>query len=386
MAYKIGIDARKLQEPGTGDYIQHLVRGLAEIDADNSYVLFTGGNYDDEFGDLPGRFVTVTERSPVFSLRERVALSWRQLRERLDLYHATHYILPLWLPRRTVTTVYDIVDLLYPDFMPGRLSKYIAPAQIRATLSRSDQLLAASDSTKTDLVDYFDLPPSKIARIYPGIEDRFFATGDGSDRQALADLGLEGDYVLFRGDPRPHKNEERVLRAFAAATGGAASDVRLVGVGDRELSPERFEHLLSTLELKGRTHWFDADAEAHLPALLRGARLFVYPTLYEGLALPVVEAMACGVPVVTSRNATLRELAESSAKLVEPSSVESLAGAIGWCLNDKTLASNLAADGLERSRDFRWRRVAEQTLEVYGKTLSNGGGRPLLRARREPSS
>jgi glycosyltransferase involved in cell wall biosynthesis len=386
LAYRIGIDARKLKEPGTGDYIQQLVRGLAEIDADNTYILFTGGQYDDEFEDLPERFVTVTERSPVFSLRERLALSWRQLRERLDLYHATHYILPLWLPRRTVTTVYDIVDLLYPDFMPGRLSKYVAPAQIRVTLSRSDRLVAGSDNTKSDLVDYFDLSARKIERIYPGIDQRFSALSEDTDRQVLTELGLEGEYVLFRGDPRPHKNEELVLRAFAAATRGSGSAVRLVGIGDRELSPERFEYLLGALELKERTHWFDADVETHLPALLRGARLFVYPTLYEGLALPVVEAMACGVPVVASRNATLCEMAENSAKLVEPSSLESLAGAIGWCLNDKRLASHLAADGLERSKDFRWRRVAEQTLEVYRSALSNGGGRTLLRARRESPS
>ncbi len=335
MAYRIGIDARQLQELETGNYIQQLVRALAEIDADNTYILFTGGRYEDEFEDLPERFVKVTERSPVFSLRERLALSWRQIGEHLDLYHATHYILPIWLPKRTVTTVYDIVDLLYPDFMPGRLSKYVAPAQIRATLSRSDGLLAGSENTKKDLIDYFDVPERKITRVYPGIESRFFESDAAEDRKVIAELGIEGDYVLFRADPRAHKNEERLLRAFAAATPGG-SEVRLVGIGDRELSPERFDYLLSTLELKGRTHWFDAEAEIHLPALLRASRLFVYPTLYEGLALPVVEAMACGAPVVTSRNAALRELAEGAAKLVEPSSVEDLAGAIGWCLNDQS--------------------------------------------------
>lgn len=384
MAYRIGIDARQLQELETGNYIQQLVRALAEIDVDNTYVLFTGARYEDQFEDLPERFVTVTERSPVFSLRERLALSWRQIGEHLDLYHATHYILPLWLPKRTVTTVYDIVDLLYPDFMPGRLSKYVAPAQIRATLSRSDGLLAGSENTKQDLIDYFDVPERKITRVYPGIESRFCESDATEDRAVIAELGIEGDYVLFRADPRAHKNEERVLRAFASATPGG-STVRLVGVGDRELSPERFDHLLSTLDLKGRTHWLDAEAENHLPALLRGARLFVYPTLYEGLALPVVEAMACGVPVVTSRNAALRELAEGAAKLVEPSSVEDLAGAIGWCLNDEALASSLASHGLERASDFRWRRVAEQTLEVYRDTLSNGGARSLLRGLREQS-
>jgi len=386
LPYRIGIDARQLQDPGPGAYIRNLVRGLAQIDEDNTYVLFVGGRYDGELEGLPERFAMVTERSPVFSLRERVALSWRQYEQRLDLYHATHYTLPIWVPSRTVTTVYDIVDLFYPDFMPGRLSKYVAPAQIRATLSRSHRIIAASESTKEDLVDYFDLRPRKIASVYPGIDDAYGPDDDGDDHRIREELGLPGDYVLFRGDPRPHKNEECVLSAFAAATRGGDAQPHLVGIGDREIGGARFAHLLARLDLASRVHWLDADAEVHLPALLRGARLFLYPTLYEGLALPVVEAMACGVPVVTSRNAALREVAENAAKLVEPSSVDSLAGAIGWCLNDRVLAASLAADGLRRAAGFRWSRVAEQTLEVYEAALSNGGARSRLLNRREPAS
>ncbi|MCZ6727475.1 MAG: glycosyltransferase family 1 protein [Acidobacteria bacterium] len=384
MPYNIGIDARRLFEPRIGRYVQNLVRSLAGIDEDNIYSLFVGERYDGEFDDLPANFVRVVERSQVHSFRERLALSWSHLRQGLDLYHATHYVLPLWAPRRTVTTVHDIVHLLYPEFMPGRLAMFVAPAQIRGTLARSDRIIAESQNTKTDLVDYFDVRESKVTRIYPGVEASFDPEPRPGDEEARRRLGIEGPYVLFRGDERRHKNEERVLRAFAAARRSGNDGVGLVGFGDRELSVERFAHLTRALEIANRVRWLDA-AEDLAPALLRGAKLFLYPTLYEGFPAPVVEAMACGVPVITSDNATIREIAEGSAKLIEPSSVESLAGALSWCLNDDQLAADLVADGLERARGFRWQRVAEQTLEVYESALGSGERSRFLPRRRRPA-
>lgn len=369
MPYNIGIDARSLGEPGIGHYVQRLVNGLATIDGDNLYCLFVGSLYDGEFDDLPENFVRITETSPVYSFRERLALSWRQLRQRLDLYHATHYILPIWLPRRTVTTVHDILHLLYPDFMPGRLSMYVAPTQIRSTLARSDHIIAESQNTSADLVDYFDVRPRKISRIYPGVDDEFTPETAKGDEKIRRELGLDKPYVLFRGDPRPHKNEENTLRAFAAATAKTATEVELVCLGDRAASQERFAHLAGVLDLEQRVRWLDTPPADHLPSLLRGAQLFLYPTLYEGFPMPVVESMACGLPVITANNATIREIAEGSAKLVDTSSVSSLAGAIGWCLNDQQLTANLAADGLRRAVEFRWRRVAQQTRDVYESAL-----------------
>jgi glycosyltransferase involved in cell wall biosynthesis len=382
MPHTIGIDARKLFEPGIGSYVQNLVRGLAEIDADNQYVLFIGTRYADEFEELPPNFRTVVERSPVYSFRERVALSWRQLREHLDLYHATHYILPLWLPHRTVTTVHDILHLLHPDFMAGRLAMLLAPAQLRLTLARSDRILTRSHSAREDLLDYFDVRPAKVSAVYPGVEAVFVPGPQAGDAGALDGLGIAPGYVLFRGDSRRHKNEERVLRAFAAARASTGSDIRLLGLGDRELSAARFDALVAELGLASAIQWLDAVPDERLPALLRGAQIFLYPTLYEGFPQPVVEALACGVPVITSNHTTVREVAEGSAKLVEASSVESLAGAIGWCLNDPELRRHLTADALERAEDFRWRRVAERTLQVYEDALA-GGARRGRHERRE---
>jgi alpha-1,3-rhamnosyl/mannosyltransferase len=370
--YNIGIDARRLGEPVIGQYVRRLVLSLAEIDEDNIYSLFVGTNYGGEFDELPDNFLRVNERSPVYSFRERIALSWRQLRQRLDLYHSTHYILPLWVPRRTVTTVHDILHLLYPDFMPGRLSMYVAPTLIRGTLARSDSIIAQSQSTKSDLIDYFDVKPSKVVRIYPSVDLAFTPTVSEGDAALRRQLSLDKPYILFRGGPHRHKNEELTLRAFAAAITKASSEVDMVCFGERQTSPERFHHLVRTLGIEERIHWFESLGEDQLPALLRGAKLFLYPTLYDGFPMPVAEAMTCGVPVITADNPSVREIAEGAAKLIEAESVASLAGAITWCLNDQQLTANLAADGLRRAADFQRSRVAHQTRQVYESALANG--------------
>ncbi len=378
MPYKIGIDARKLSEPGIGGYVQNLVRGLAGLDEENSYALFVGPNYDGEFDQLPPNLLRVVERSPVYSVRERAALSWRLFRQRLDLYHATHYILPLWVPAETVATVHDIVHLLHPNFIPGRLATLVAQTQIRYSLSRSSRIIAESDSTKADIEEYFEIPAWRIRRIYHGVSEVFTPEPDPQDKTLREELGVGDSYVLFVGGERPHRNEERALRAFAAARRSVDSDARLVMLGERELSTQRFEHLAAELELEDRLTLCDPLAAPRRAALIRGAALFLHPTLYEGFPTPVVEAMACGAPIITSNCATIREIAEGAAKLVEPSSVDSLTSAIGWCLQDDGLQRTLAADALERAAGFDWHSLAEQTLELYLETLANGSDRRRL--------
>jgi glycosyltransferase involved in cell wall biosynthesis len=266
--------------------------------------------------------------------------------------------------------------------MPGRLARLLAPAQLRLTLARSDRIITESRNTKEDLAEYFDVRAAKVVPVYPGVNAAFAPGPVTADVVTLRALDVSPGYVLFRSDSRRHKNEERVLRAFAAACTSTGCDVRLVGVGDREISSARFAALIDELGIAHRVQWLDPVADDRMPALLRCADLFLYPTLYEGFPQPVVEALACGVPVVTSNHATVREVAEGSAKLVEPSSVESLAGAIGWCLNDPELRRHLAADALQRGAEFGWRRVAERTLQVYEDALRDGGERRLLLGRR----
>ncbi|TNF72655.1 MAG: hypothetical protein EP299_09395, partial [Acidobacteria bacterium] len=173
MPYNIGLDARKLSDFGIGTYIRNLVYALSEIDQENLYTLFVGQKHEDELLDLPDNFRTVVERSPVYSARELAALSWRLFRLDLDLYHSTHYVLPAMVPCRAVVTIHDIIHLLYPEFLPSSLAFFYAQRMIRRSLTRGDRIIADSQNTKTDLMDYFDVDGRKIRVIYPGVGNRF---------------------------------------------------------------------------------------------------------------------------------------------------------------------------------------------------------------------
>ncbi|MGH9464702.1 MAG: glycosyltransferase family 4 protein [Thermoanaerobaculia bacterium] len=372
MSYRIGIDARKIADFGIGTYIQHLVRALAEIDRENRYFLFVGRRYEGELDDLPENFRRVTERAAVYSLREQVVLSWRLARLSLDLYHATHYVLPLLTPRRVVVTIHDIIHLLYPEFLPHRLAFLYAQGMIRRSLGRADLVIADSQNTKTDLMEYFEVDGRKVRRIYPGVADEFRQPLAAEDLQRWRDrFGLLRPYLLFVGNPtKPHKNLDNVVQAYAQAVERHGFDADLVCVGGRDGADAKVQQRAAQLGLGERVKLLGHVEQRALPALYQGATLFLYPTLYEGFGLPVVEAMASGVAVITSHNSALREIAEGYAELVDPLDVDAIGGAIVRCLTDADHRRGLAEQGRRRARDFDWRRTAEQTLEVYRSVLA----------------
>ncbi|MEM9405992.1 MAG: glycosyltransferase family 1 protein [Acidobacteriota bacterium] len=367
MSHVIAIDARKLGDFGIGTYIENLLRGLAALDAESRYVLFVSP--EAEPPDLPGNFSTVTEASGLYSIRELFALSWRLHRLRPDLFHATHYVLPLRLPCATVVTIHDIIHLLFPDFLPNRFAEIYARLMIQRSLRSSDRVIAVSNNTREDLRRTFRVDPDKIDVIYNGVDPSFFEPSDADDAE-LQELGLEPGYVLFVGNPKPHKNLDRVLQAYAAARPKLERPVPMVCAGARRGSDGILRQKTEAMGIGDAVHWLGHVPEKQLRTLYRGAGLFVYPTLYEGFGLPVIEAMASGTPVITSNNSALREIAEGYAHLVSPLEVDEIEAAIVHCLNDREHARSLATLGRRRAADFRWAETARQTLDLYRSVLN----------------
>ena len=389
MPYRIGIDARKVQDFGIGTYIRHLVHGLAELDSENQYVLLTGPQGREALDELPGNFQIVIDRSPVYSLREQLALSWRLVRLRLDLYHATHYVLPLLVPSKVVVTIHDIIHLLYPQFLPNRFALVYAQRMMRRSLGRADRTVAVSENTRSDLMEYFGLDGSNIDVIYNGVDEVFRTrlSEEALDRW-FRQLDIRRPYLLFVGNPKPHKNLDRVIQAYARSLELAEFDGPLICVGDRTAAHFKLRQRAEQLGIADRLRLLGHVAEEVLPPLYQGARLFLYPTLYEGFGLPVVEAMASGTPVLTSNTSALKEIASGCAHLVDPLDVERMAKAIARLMTDDDYRRDLAEKGRDRSRDFRWERTAEQTLALYREVLGAeepaGEGSGAERAGEEP--
>lgn len=366
LPYTIGIDARKIQDFGIGTYVRNLIGSLAEIDRENRYVLLVRPQDRDSLRNLPDNFQTVAEKSPVYSVRELASLSWRLFRLKLDLYHSTHYVLPGFVPSKVVVTIHDIIHLLYPEFLPSNFAFLYAQRMIRRSLTRGDQILSVSQNTKSDLMQYFEVDGRKIHVVYNGVEDVFRRKlpAEELDRW-MRDLGLERPYLLFVGNPKPHKNLDTVVKAYAKARHIASIDAPLVCVGNREATEFKIRQRAEYLGIADKVRLLGHVAQEALPAIYQGATLFLYPTLYEGFGLPVVEAMASGLAVITSNTSALKEVAEGYAHLVDPLDVDGMAKAIAHCMGDAEHRRSLAKLGTRRAEAFRWEQTARQTLEVY---------------------
>jgi glycosyltransferase involved in cell wall biosynthesis len=376
---RIGFDARKLKDFGIGSYISNLLEAIARRPEAAAYRfrVYVRGTERDAVPALPGNFEIVQDDSPGYSISELTRFAWRLLRDRLDLFHATHYVIPPLARARAVVTIHDIIHVLYPQFLPNRLALLYARVMMRRALRRADRIITVSYNSKRDLVDYFGIAPARIDVVYNGVASRFQPNLPREERDRVtAKYGLPRPYLLFLGGEKPHKNVRNVIRAFAEARRERALPHALVLAGPMPKNRSRVEALIAALDVDSRVFRTGVIPEEDLPGLFAGADAFLYPTLYEGFGLPVVEAMACGVPVLTSSTSALQEIAGGYSYLVDPMDVEAIARGIVDLATDPRRRAEFAELGKRRARDFSWDRAAEQTLKIYADALARGGPFP----------
>lgn len=368
----IGLDARKARDFGIGVYIRELVGALAAEPGAARYrfVLFARAPDRSLFGGLPENFSVIEENAPGYSLAELTLLPIRVRRRHLQLFHATHYVLPPFLGARAVVTIHDIIHLLYPQFLPNRLGYLYARFMIGRSLARARRIITVSENTRQDLIRYFGVPGSRIAVVYNGVSRRFRPdVSAGEIARVAAAHGLPRSYALFVGGEKPHKNLTNVIRAFHQASRTGPLGVSLVLAGPMTGQRARAQALIDSLGLGDAVSLLGVVPEDDLPGLYAGARFFLHPTLHEGFGLPVVEAMACGTPVLTSSTSALKEIAGSAAYLVDPLDVEAIAHGI-WMLDaDEGARRHFRELGLGRARDFSWEKAGRRTLEIYEEAL-----------------
>jgi glycosyltransferase involved in cell wall biosynthesis len=370
---RIGIDARKVADFGIGSYIRNLIEAIARRPESERYVfrIYVPSAERSVLEGLPPQFEIVEEESPGYSVAELTRFAARLLRDHLDLFHATHYVIPPLARARAVVTIHDIIHVLYPQFLPNRFALLYARAMIRRALRRADRIITVSYNSKRDLVDYFGIPPARVDVIYNGVAGRFRPDVPAAERDRVASkYALPHPYLLFLGGEKPHKNVRNVLRAFAEARRDRSLPHALVLAGPMPKNRSRVEALIAALDLGPAVVRPGVVPEEDLPGLYAGADAFLYPTLYEGFGLPVAEAMACGVPVLTSSTSALQEIAGGYAYLVDPMDVDAIARGIADLATDPARRAEFADLGKRRAADFSWDHAAEMTLRVYAEALS----------------
>jgi len=293
--------------------------------------------------------------------------------ERIDVFHGLDQSgVPLLVKRgKYVVTLHDVIALALPWAFPlkRRLVLRVALSRIRR---QADSVIVPSTAVREDVGRYLKLEAERIIVIPYGCEERFRpATDPVRFARTRTRYRLPDRYVLFVGTLEPRKNISTLVRAFSLLRAEQTTDLRLVIAGGQGWGYKDLFETVDALALRDHIMFLGYVEEEDLPDLYRGALLFVYPSLCEGFGLPILEAMACGTPVVTSDTSSMPEVAGDAAVLAEPTNPEALASAMALVLGDDGLREELRRKGIARASGFSWDAAARKTLEVY-RSLARG--------------
>jgi glycosyltransferase involved in cell wall biosynthesis len=371
---RIVLDARKLHDFGIGTYIRNLVTELAAIDDSSQYVLLTRAGDTGTAAAAGANFVARVEASRPYSIGEQWHVPRAVARERADLLHEPHYVLPLLARCRTIVTIHDCIHLRFPEYLPSRAAFFYAHTMIRLATRKADRVLTVSNASKQDILHYTGVPEEKITVIHNGLDARFAAVPDAESVERVRQrFQLTHPFVLYVGNIKPHKNVQRLIAAFAAMREDGPDELKLVVVGDETSRHPGLRQAVHRHRLDKYVRFFGFQPAATLVVFYRLARAFVFPSLYEGFGLPPLEAMANETPVVTSNVSALAEMAGGAAVLVDPYDVASIADGMRRAVADEALRRDLIARGRARAAEFSWRRAATATHAVYRDVLGRVG-------------
>jgi alpha-1,3-rhamnosyl/mannosyltransferase len=289
---------------------------------------------------------------------------------RPQVYHEPNYVaFPFRGP--TVVTVHDLSFVHFPETHPADRLRHLN-RHLPSTLARAAHVLTDSEEVRRETIVHFGLPPERVTAIHLGVDAGFAPRDERSCREVLGRHGLRhGDYVLSVGTLEPRKNLATAIQAFNALPQRLCGRTPLVIVGQRGWLSRDVERLIQVGERAGWLRFLGYVGQHDLPMVYAGARLFLYPSRYEGFGLPVIEAMASGVPVVTSSVSCLPEIAGDAAELVHPDDVDGLRETLARLLEDDARREELRLLGLKRAKCFSWQRCAEETVAVYRRVTVN---------------
>jgi len=290
-------------------------------------------------------------------------------RYRPEVYHDPNY-LAYRFDGPIVVTVHDLSHVRYPETHPKirveAMNKYLP-----RTIERADEIIVDSMFVKNEVVSHFGIDAAKVNAIHLGVSGSYAPRSSNEIAPILARFGLRAKrYILSVGTLEPRKNLIRTLEAYAALPARTKREMPLVIAGMKGWLAEELEEKIRRYEERHEVRWLGYVPARFLPMLYSGAKLFVYPSLYEGFGLPVLEAMASGVPVVTSNQASLPEVAGEAAITVEPHDCDAVRDAMRRLIEDEQEAERRADLGLAQAARFTWGACAQKTLDVYRKALT----------------
>ncbi len=367
---RIGIDASPLplRPLGAGIYIIELLNSLSQMEVEDEILVYLQEdrmNLLDLSSECNIKIRLIAKKSIASRvLWEQIELPGLAKRDHLDVLHSMHYTRPLSLPCCSLVTLHDLTFFILPR-LHTRIKRSYFRMMTRLSASKADALIAVSESTRRDAIRLLKIPMERIITIPLGVSEQFrkIENGELLDH-AKKKYHLPEQFLLYVGTIEPRKNLISLLKAYEGL-GGDAFPYDLVIVGPMGWMVRDVINRITNSPFKNRIHRIGYIDREDLPALYNLASVFVYPTLYEGFGLPLLEAMACGTPVVTSNTSSLPEIIGDAGLLVSALDVEAIREAIKAIVFDQEYHLKLSQAGRARAAHFSWLQTARKTYDLY---------------------
>ena len=374
---RFGLDGLPLcrKKTGVGHYTFELGRALAAIASDHEFELVSPFPFSsiDAAESLPPNLKLVNAGLDPLRRRAWFPIYLRRYCRRASfaLFHGTNFALPYFASCPTVVTIHDLSLLLYPETHERHL---VQRARIKLPLvaRKATAIITPSETVKGEVCEHLGVNEDKVFAIPEAARACFYPMPASESRPVCQRLGVEAEFILFVGTVEPRKNLLTLARAFEQILRSTSSKLQLVIAGDQGwLSGDLMDYLRDN-HVRERVLFTGHLPDDDLRALYSSCRVFVYPSLYEGFGLPLLEAMACGAPVVTSRIPSILETVGDVARLIFPTDVDDLARGITALLDDASEREHRSASGLTHAKNFSWERTARATWDVYQKVQRQG--------------
>ncbi len=373
----IGVDYTPAYEQtgGIGRYVRQLLAALAVLPDENQYRLFVAGA---KRSSLPNPLGPRFRWSPARISPKWFARLWHRLNlyipvevfvGQVDIFHATDFVLPPTLPHtHTLLTVHDLSFVRVPESASPRLKAYLETVVPRS-VKRADYVLADSLATKLDLIDLYGIQPERVVVLLSGVDPIFRPIHSAKfiSTQKKYQIG-ECPYIFAVGTVQPRKNYARLIEALSILR-SRGLEIDLVIAGGKGWLEDPIYAALDQFSMRPYVHFIGFATDDDLPILYSHALCSVFPSLYEGFGLPILEAMACDTPVITSNLSSMPEVAGDAAVLINPYDVEDIAKGIQSVVEDSNLRQSLVQKGRERVKLFTWEKSAQQLLQIYQQLL-----------------
>jgi glycosyltransferase involved in cell wall biosynthesis len=385
---KVAIDIRRMTEFGIGTYIRNVVRTLARLDRENKYFLIGSPAKVAECGPLPANFHAIELMAADDTVKGSV--DFRAIVRRLDC-DVTHIPHLYWVPRGLkcpyVITVHDLLEHMYGSHDSSPLRRSMHFFLTRRVLRGAARVLAVSQFTKSEIHKLLAIPDDRIEVVYNAIDERFLhGHATEADRAMIAQrYQVNYPFVLYAGAIRPHKNVVRIIEAFSALKSELAKerqfeDLKLIIIGDDVVGHPRLRRTVVRSAVQHDVRFLGFVPIEVLRIFYDVAKVFVFPSLYEGFGLPPLEAMAHGTPVVTSNTSSLPEVVGNAALMVNPENVFEIRRGLQQALLDPAARERMKERGYAQSQRFSWTSSVARILEIYREVAGTRAGSRVVAA------